>query len=143
MSRLATFFKGADIASGAFHPKEYLIARFSTLEEAESAKTELNGTGHSHVIAVPGEEVVAFAQENSHEEGFLGMALTQLSRAFGTEAEYGDKDLESAKNGDAFLAVHCPDENTKTQAWSVLQSKHPLVARYYSSGGIEHLVGEI
>ena len=143
MSRLATFFKGADIASGAFHPKEYLIATFSTLAEAESAKTELNRTGHNQVIAVSGEEVVLFAQENSHEEGLLGMALTELSRAFGTEAEYGDRDLASAKRGDAFLAVHCPDENSKTEAWHVIKSRHPLVARYYSSGGIEHMVGEI
>jgi hypothetical protein len=143
MSRLTTFFQGADIAAGAFHAKEYLIASFSNLEEAESARIELNRTGHEHAIAVPGDEVVSFAQESAQEKSLVGMALTQLSRAFGTEAEYGDRDLESAKRGDAFLAVHCPDENSKTEVWNVLQSRHPLVARYYSPGGIEHMVGEI
>jgi len=68
--------------------------------------------------------------------------MTELSRIFATEAVYADKDLAAARKGAAFLAVHCPDEENKNMAWKVLEPRHPLVARYYSLGGIEHLTGE-
>ena len=68
--------------------------------------------------------------------------MTELSRVFGTEALYADKDLAAAKKGAAFLAVYCPTEEVKSEAWKFLEPTHPLVARYYSSGGIEHFVGE-
>ena len=58
------------------------------------------------------------------------------------EVPYADKDLAEAKNGAAFITVHCPTEKFKTLAWRLLESIHPLVARYYRFGGIEHLAGE-
>ena len=65
-----------------------------------------------------------------------------LSRLLGTEEAYADKDLAAAKNGAAFIAVHCPTEKAKTAAWKLLEPRQPIVARYYSFGGIEHLAGE-
>lgn len=41
-----------------------------------------------------------------------------------------------------FIAVRCPNEKVKSEAWKVLKPRQPVVARYYSFGGIEHLVGE-
>jgi hypothetical protein len=32
--------------------------------------------------------------------------------------------------------------SAKSAAWNILEPTHPLVARYYSLGGIEHFVGE-
>jgi hypothetical protein len=61
---------------------------------------------------------------------------------FGTEAAYADRDLAAAKKGAAFLAVHCPNQKIKTDVWRLLEMIHPLVARYYQFGGIEHLAGE-
>jgi hypothetical protein len=53
-----------------------------------------------------------------------------------------DSDLDLAQHGAAFVAVHCPHEKTKKEAWNVLQPESPLAARYYANDGIEHLAGD-
>jgi hypothetical protein len=144
MSRLSTFFKDADTEFGVFYPKHYLLAVFANLADADGAKEELNRAGRvdEDVISVSGEEVVHFAEDHLLKDGLSGVLMTQLSRMFGTEALYADKDLAAAREGAAFVAVHCPTEKVKTDAWKFLKLRHPLVARYYSFGGIEHLAGE-
>jgi hypothetical protein len=91
---------------------------------------------------VQGEEVVHFAADHALKDGLSGGLMTKLSRMFGTESLYAEKDLAAAKKGAAFVAVHCPTEAVKIEAWKFLGPRHPLVARYYSFGAIEHLVGE-
>ncbi len=144
MSRLSTFFKGADTEFGIFYPKHYLLSAFSNLEDAEHARRALTSTGQGDgdVISVSGEEVVRFAEEHLVKDGLWGLLMTELSRAIGTEAGYADKDLAAARKGAAFVAVHCPTEDAKSAAWKVIEPTHPLVARFYSMGGIEHLAGD-
>jgi len=91
------------------------------------------------VTSPSGEEVVHFAQDHWLQDGLWGFLMRWLSRLLGTEEAYADKDLAAAKNGAAFIAVHCPTEKIKTHAWRLLETTHPLVARYYRFGGIEHL----
>jgi hypothetical protein len=144
MNRLATFFKDADSEFGVFYPKNFLLAVFPHLPDADRAKEVLTHAGRleEDVISVPGEEVVHFVEEHMLKDGLWGLLMTKLSRGIGTEASYADKDLAAAKNGAAFLAVHCPTEKLKIEAWKLLEPRRPLVARYYSFGGIEHLAGE-
>lgn len=68
--------------------------------------------------------------------------MTQLSRVIGTEAVYADNDLAAAKEGAAFVAGPGSSGELKTAAWKSLESQHPLVARFYSLTGIEHLARE-
>jgi hypothetical protein len=145
MSRLTTFFRGADTAFGVFYPINHVLAVFQNFADANGAKAELHRAGHveEDVIAATGEEVVEFAEEHLYKDGLWGLLMTELSRTFGTEAAYADNDLAAAKRGEAFVAVRCPTEKVKAEAWRVLESRRPLVARYYSSGGIEHMAGEI
>jgi hypothetical protein len=144
MSRLSTFFKDADVEFGVFYPKHCLLAVFENLAEADRAREGLTRSGRvrDDVISVSGEEVVRFAEDHLLKDGLWGVMMTELSRMFGTEAVYADKDLAAAKQGAAFLAVHCANEAVKTEVWKSLEPRHPLVARYYSFGGIEHLAGE-
>jgi len=144
MSRLSTFFKDADTAFGVFYPKHYLLAVFPNFADADRAKVKLSRSGRldEDVISVPGEEVVHFAEDHLLKDGLWGVMMTELSRTLGTEALYADKDLAAAKKGAAFVAVHCPTDDAKSEAWKILEPTHPLVARYYSFGGIEHFVGE-
>jgi hypothetical protein len=86
--------------------------------------------------------VVQYAEEYLVKHGLWGLLMTALSRAIGTEAVYADQDLAAAKAGAAFVAVYCPSDDAKVGAWKVLQPRHPLMARYYSAGGIEHLADE-
>jgi hypothetical protein len=144
ISRLNTFFKDKDIEFGVFYPKHCLLAVFENLADADRAKEQLAraGLGENAVISVSGDEVVLFAEDHLLKDGLWGVLMTQLSRTFGTEAIYADKDLAAAKKGAAFVAVHCPTDEIKSEAWKALEPTHPLVARYYSFGGIEHLAGE-
>jgi hypothetical protein len=144
MSRLSTFFHGSDTHFGVFYPERYLVAMFDSYLEAELARRRLRDLWgcDEEAIAVPGEDVVEFAEEHWRKDGILGLLMTQLSRAIGTEAVYADRDLERARQGAALLAVHCRTPRAKMAAWQCLEAAHPAAARYYSAGGIEHFAGE-
>jgi hypothetical protein len=141
MSQLAAFFKGSDTRLGLFYPEHCLIAIFPDLALAETARGKLRGAGFSEeeALATSGADLVKLVDE---ESGIFTFLMTELSRFFDTEAVYTDRDLADAKRGAAVLAVHCPDERTKKSAWQIIEPTTPLAARYYGTGGIEHLAGE-
>jgi hypothetical protein len=144
MTRLNEFFHGEDTQLGVFYPSHHILAAFPNLADADHARESLRNSGiaPNDVIAVSGGEVVDFAEEHWLRDGAWGVLLSSLSRMIGTEVLYADTDLAAAKKGAAFVAVHCPTEKEKDDAWGVLLPTHPLVARYYSWNGIEHLTGE-
>jgi hypothetical protein len=120
------------------------LAAIRRPEDATRAKDELTkaGSAEADVISATGAEVVSFAADHALKDGLLGLLMTGASRLFGTEAVYADRELAAAHKGAAFVAVHCPTDTSKMEAWHVLEARHPLVARYYASGGIDHLTGE-
>lgn len=144
MSRLTKLFKEGDTELGVFYPNHYLLAVFRNFSDADRAKKDLTQSGRADddVICASGNDVIHFAEDHRMEDGLLGLIMTAASRIFGTEAVYADKDLAAAHHGAAFLAVYCPTEKLKLEAWKTIEADHPLVARYYSSGGIEHLLGQ-
>jgi len=144
MGRLSIFFRGTDTQFGVFYPKHYLLATFPNLADADRAKLQLSCSGRvdEDLISVSGEEVIDFVHDHSVKHGVWGVVMTAFSRFLGTEASYTALDLLAAKKGAGFLAVRCPTEKVKTAVWRTLEPGHPLVARYYSFGGIEHLAGD-
>jgi hypothetical protein len=144
MSRLAAFFRGTDTRLGVFYPEHSLIAIFPDFSHAQAAKARLRRAGFSdeEALAASGADLVDLIHEESDRNGLLGYVIKELSRLLHTEAAYTDHDLMCAKRGAGVLAVHCPDERTKKNAWRLIAPTDPLVARYYSFGGIEHLAGE-
>ena len=145
MSTLTVFFKDSDSQFGIFYPRNYLMAVFPEMTAAEHAKHLLRDGGFQEddVIAIPGAEVVRFAAELRTKDGVWSILMQQLSRAFGTEERYTDHDLDLASKGAGFVAVYCPTENLKNDAWKTIEPLAPLVARHYTFGGIEHLKGEV
>jgi hypothetical protein len=141
---LSRFFKGSATHFGLFYPRHYLIAVFPDLEAAAMAERRLFDFGFASedVAAAPGEEVVCLAGELARNHGFWTLVMQELSRIFRTEEVYADQDLDLASRGAAFLMVYCPSEGRKTKAWQLIEPVHPLMARHYAFGGIEHLVGE-
>ncbi len=141
MSLLTGFFKESDTQLGVFYPKHYLIAVFRDSRAAQKAVRELWTAGFApdEAIAVAGQEFVDLAKEETGPGNFVMQAL---SRFFATEQRSHDSDLERAQRGAAFVAVHCMTEDTKQQAWTLLQPENPLAARYYGGAGIEHLAGD-
>lgn len=144
MSRLSAFFNGCERHFGVFYPEHYLVAMFPSLGEADRARRRLceSGGHYEDAIVAGGDEVVSFASEHLERGGLWGLLMTELSRAFGTEAVYTDRDLEMARRGAALLAVRCRTHHDKTGVWQCLEASRPAVARYYAYGGIEHLAGE-
>ncbi len=141
MSLLTGFFKESDTQLGVFYPKHYLIAVFRDSRAAQQAVKELwtAGFAQDEAIAVAGQEFVDLAAEETGPGNFVMQAL---SRFFATEQKTHDADLTRAQHGAGFAAVHCTTEETKQQAWTMLQPAGPLAARYYGSAGIEHLAGD-
>ncbi|HTM11897.1 MAG TPA: hypothetical protein VL127_03245 [Bryobacteraceae bacterium] len=141
MSLLTGFFKESDTQLGVFYPKHYLIAVFRDSRAAQKAVQDLwtAGFAQDEAIAVAGQEFVDLAKEETGPGNFVMQAL---SRFFATEQKTHDADLERAQHGAGFVAVHCPAEESKQQAWTMLQPLGPLAARYYSAAGIEHLAGD-
>jgi len=144
-SVLTTFFKGPETQFGIFYPTGYLMAVFPHLATARRAEDALRSGGFlpDDVIAVPGEEVVRFAEEHLKNTGLWGLLMQQLSRMFATEEIYEDYDLKLAEGGAAFLAAHCPKEERKNEAWELIKPFEPLKARHYALDGIQHFAGEL
>jgi len=141
MSQLTGFFKESDTQLGVFYPKHYLVAVFRDSRAAQQAVKELwtAGFAQDEAIAVAGQEFVDLAKEETGPGNFVMQAL---SRFFATEQKTHDSDLQRAQRGAGFVAVHCPTEEGKDQAWAMLQPAGPLAARFYGSAGIEHLAGD-
>jgi hypothetical protein len=115
---------------------------FRKLETAQRAveKVRIAGFAQDEVISAAGPDFIQLAKE---ETGLGSFLMQALSRFFATEQMSHDGDLDLAEKGAAFVAVHCPTEKTKTEAWKVLQPEAPLAARYYANDGIEHLAGDV
>src|SRR6185295_18390239 len=141
MSLFTNFFKESDTQLGVFYPNHYLVAVFRNLKTAQRAVQNLRRAGFAEddAIAVAGQDFIELAKEESGLGSFLMQAL---SRFFATEQVSHDTDLDLARHGAAFAAVHCPTEQNKNEAWSALQPEAPLAARYYANDGIEHLAGD-
>ena len=141
MATLARFFKESATKLGIFYPNHYLVAVFRNMAAAGLAANKLRVAGFAsdEVIATDGAEVLRLAQE---ETGLGSVLMQSLSRFFATEQVYTDHDVEHARHGAGFLAVHCPTELTKAEAWRLIQPEDPVDARYYGSDGIDHLAGD-
>jgi hypothetical protein len=145
MSRLASFFNGSETQFGIFYPKGYLVAVFRDYPTAVNAEKQVRHSGvpEDQVIAVPGQDVVDWTEENLVKKGLWATLMRELSRLFATEEIYNRNDLEHAKRGAAFLAVHCPTDARKQSAWNLIKGvSTPIAARHYSLGGVDHLLGE-
>jgi hypothetical protein len=121
------------------------VAVFPDSKSAQQAEQALQktGVGPEEAIAVGAGEVKEFAAEHVERNGLFGLLMSKISDAIGTEQTYQNYDLDSADGGAGFVAVKCPSEEIKQRVWQVLRGLHPLNARYYAPGGIEHLTGEV
>lgn len=144
MSRIANFFQGSETTFGIFYPTNYLVAVFPDFPAAEKAEKDvrLSGVPQEEVLAVTGQDVVEWTEEHLVKRGLWGTLMSKLSEMFATEETYHVADLDHAKQGAAFLAVHCPTEASKQAVWKIIESPRPIAARFYSRGGVEHLYGE-
>ncbi len=125
MSRLSEFFRGKETELGVFYPNHCLVAVFPDQEAAERVAALLEGRGFAkgEAIAANGTEVIELAKE---DDGLLSFLVKAMSRFFATEQIFTDHDLERARHGAGFLAVHCPTEELMHKAWQVIEPQTDL-----------------
>ena len=141
MSRLSTFFHEEGTGGlSVFYPTNHIVAVFTTPVEALRVKKELDRVAPA-AIAVTGDELLEFAADQVAKDGLWGAMMREVSRIIGTEEQYVDEDLDKARKGASFVAAECPNDELKASAWAILKTANPLAARFYGTGGIEHLVG--
>lgn len=145
MSILSDFIKTQDTNMGVFYPKNYLVAAFPSLKDANKAAAVLLGhvrISPADVLAASGDEVLQTLAEHSERQGAWGKLMRSVSRALATGEIYTDQDMERAARGAGFLFAYCPSESLKDKVWKALQPMSPIVARHYGFPGIEHFTGE-
>src|SRR5580658_8766418 len=142
MTTLTNFFKESDSNLGVFYPKHYIIATFPTFDKTKEAAQELRKAGFSEneVLAIPGSEVLKYFEEFHANSGLWAGVMTMLSRAFGTEQLFADDDVQCARAGDGFLAVHSPAQAQATRVQALVEPFGPNAMHWYESGGIQILV---
>ena len=141
MNRLATFFHEEGTGGlSVFYPTNHILAVFPTSVEALRVKKQLEAVTPA-AIAITGDELLEFASDQVAKDGLWGALMREVSRMIGTEEQYVDQDLKEARKGASFVAAECPSEELKESTWAILKSASPLAARFYGTGGIEHLVG--
>ena len=141
MNKLVDYFKTSGTKLGVFYPTHHLVAVFRHPEDANLVVQKIWDAGFapSDAIAADGKAVLEFDETETNLAGFVMQAL---SRFFATEQVFTDHDLDDARRGAGFVAVHCPTDDLKNAAWTVIEPEGPLDARYYSALGIEHLAGD-
>jgi hypothetical protein len=142
MTTLTNFFQESDSNLGVFYPKHYIIATFPCFDKTKDAAQALRKAGfsESEVLAIPGSEVLKYFEEFHANSGLWAGVMTMLSRAFGTEQLFADHDVQCARAGDGFLAVHCAEDPTVARVRPILESFEPRAMHWYQAGGIQSLI---
>ena len=139
---LSNFFKESDSNLGVFYPKHYIIATFHTFSAAKTAFQALRNSGipKDEVLLATGEEVLAFFKHFREDSGLWGIVMRPLSRFIGTEAANADLNIEQAKEGAGFIAIHSPTEQDALKNMSVMKPFSPSSADWYLWGGIRSMI---
>lgn len=141
MTTLATFFKESVSTLGVFYPNDYVIVTFHSFATAEDAVHLLRKEGfcEDDVLAIPGSGILEFFAEFRANSGLWAGVMEVVSRAFGTEQIFADNDVERARAGAGFLAIHCSNEVDKLRIQALLVPLQPVAMHWYRPGGIELL----
>ena len=142
MTTLTNFFKESESSLGVFYPKHYIIATFPSFERTQEAAQALRNSGFpaDEVLALPGKEILKFFEDFRAHSGLWSGAMTMLSRGFGTEQVFADDDVESARAGAGFLAVHSVDQGDADRVRGLLQPFDPRAMHWYEAGGVQCLI---
>jgi hypothetical protein len=141
-SHLWNFFGQEPISMGVFYPKHHIIAAFPSFHQAKEAGGALHQAGFSEeeAVAISSEEMLLFLDEVHLRPSVWGSIMTGLSRVFGTEQVFVEKDIRMAREGAGFAAIYSPVESEKDRIRLLLAPFNPLSMQLYLASGIESLI---
>jgi hypothetical protein len=139
-SELYRFFHGAPTTFGVFYPTHYIFASFHVFQDAKNAAHALQAAGYGRVIASSAAETLRFMNEIRGDVGLWGAMMASISRFFGTEEVFADKDLAEARIGAGFLAAYCPRQEEADHIRDLVAPFDPLTMQLYLPDGIQTLI---
>ena len=142
MANFSTLFKETDSSLGVFHPRHYIIATFLNYSAAKDAFQELRDAGFTQdeAMLATGAEVLEYFKRFDQDAGLWGAIMNPVSRFIGTEAANADLNVEQAKEGAGFIAIHSPTEEDAHRIMAVLKAYEPSSADWYLWGGIRSML---
>ncbi len=84
--------------------------------------------------------MLEFFKHFREDAGLWGIVMRPLSRFIGTEAANADLNIEQAKEGAGFIAIHSPTEQDALKIMSVMKPFAPSSADWYLWGGIRSMI---
>lgn len=144
MTQLSTFFKDSGTSLGSvFYPKHFIFATFPSYESAQEASQSLRDAGfpENEISTTTASEVLEFFKDYRENQGAWGDMMRQLSRiVIGSEAKFADADIEGAKAGAGFVAIHCSTPEESIRIRQIVSPSSPLSIQWYRSVTVESLV---
>jgi hypothetical protein len=141
MGDLSTFFKESESSLGVFYPKHYIIATFPKYSVAKEGYQQLRsaGFGEDEVMLATGREVLNYFKDFREDAGLWGIVMRPISRFIGTEVGYSDENIEQAREGAGFLAIHSQTDQSTKAIMEHLTPLAPSSAEWYLAGGVRSL----
>jgi hypothetical protein len=144
MNKISAFFKSSGTSLGAvFYPTHFVCATFPSYDSAQQTVQSLRAAGfpEDEMLAVDSSELLDFFRESHLQEGAWGDFMGALSRRIlQTEMSFCDANIEWAKEGASFIAVHSLTQDEATQIAQVARTFSPLSMQWYRSFIVERLV---
>lgn len=142
MTRLSGFFDSAHTSVGStFYPTDFVFSAFPSFAAAKAAKRALLAAGFPEdgMIAVDGRETLEFFHEQRETEGVWGEWVRKLSRFMDTEAKFADENIERAKEGAGFVAIHTSSHAESNRIAEIVRPFAPESMERYMTSGVQSL----
>ena len=85
-------------------------------------------------------ETLRFMNEIRGDVGLWGVMMASISRFFGTEEVFADKDLAETRIGAGFLAIYCPRQDEADRIRDLVVPFNPVTMQLYLPSGIQTLI---
>ncbi len=142
MTKLTRFFEATHTSVGStFYPTDFVFIAFPSFAAAQAAQRSLLNAGfpEAGMIAVNSREALEFFNEQRQTDGVWGEWVRKLSRFIDTETKFADENIERAKDGSGFIAVHCGSQEESNNIATAVRPYSPESMERYMTSGVQSL----
>jgi hypothetical protein len=124
-----------------FYPTHYIVAIFRSYVVAQDALDALRAEGYQEEsLMLSGNEFISFSDEIHQHASLWGQLVSRFSRIIGSEELLLDIDLQNARLGGTFLAIHSPNSATTKQIREIVEPFWPVSMHHYSPLAVERII---
>jgi hypothetical protein len=132
MALTSASFKHGDTEFGIFYPTGYVLS-VVPVAHADRAVSALRDAGFmaDDLVVASGTDVLAYSRKMRADRGLFARFERFVASLYGDEAPLADELVGLAERGDAFVAVHAPDDGATTRVSAAVRAFAPVVLRKY------------